>query len=371
MTLLSDLPPELTLLTAVSFLTQDTVLDPDHLLGEYSDCEKPELVPDLPSINALLSSLSANLLSSLPPKTSWKAQSTNSSQLPVDLLQIAAGQGLQPMVGKLLEMYGEEKMAKMYARKESNLRTALDYAVFHEHLEIVKLLAQIPVASSVHHGVHAPLGADGSRHVQYLSIALACAARAANLKMCEILISEGANINFLDADFYDCTVLCFASATQNLELVHSLLKSGADPNLSGEFSRSLLTAVQSNKLGIIQALLAAGAVVNGYELLSYTRSLELFRLFLECGADPNYEDILGGTPLHYICYDDANGRACAELLLQFGAKVEKANRDGHTPVDFAMNENKPGIVKVLEPFVQDPVLKMKIAAWLEEMGIPL
>ncbi|KAF7337776.1 hypothetical protein MSAN_02251400 [Mycena sanguinolenta] len=186
-----------------------------------------------------------------------------------------------------------------------------------------------------------------------------------------MLITEGADVNFLGPDFNDRTALCFASGTNNLGLVQYLLASGSNPNIHGEFSRPLFTAVQSNNVDIVHALLAAGAVVNanGDALLSYTRSLELFRIFLERGADPNYEYILGGTSLHYICYDDADGKAYAELLLQFGANAEKADRNGDTPVDFAMRENKPEIVKLLEPFVQDPVMKMKIATWLEERAI--
>ncbi|KAJ6520308.1 ankyrin repeat-containing domain protein [Mycena sanguinolenta] len=248
-------------------------------------------------------------------------------------------------------------MAKVYARKKSNLRTALDYAVFHGHLEIVKLLAGVR---------HAPLGSDGPQRVQYLSVALASAARAANLEMCEILVSEGAEVNFIDQNS-NCTALYFASGTKNLGLVQYLLKIGADPNPAGESARPLFLAALNNSVDIAQALLVAGADVrsNGESPLGYIRSLELFHLFLQYGADPNYEDSIGGTPLHYM-YDDTNGEAYAELLLQFGARPEKANEDGDTPVDVAMQENKPEIVKVLEPFVQDSVLKMKIATWLEE-----
>jgi hypothetical protein len=60
--------------------------------------------------------------------------------------------------------------------------------------------------------------------------------------------------------------------------------------------------------------------------------------------------------------------AAVELLLRFGAAatVEKPGQGGLTPVDLAIARGDTEILELLEPLVQDPDLKRKIAArWKE------
>jgi ankyrin repeat protein len=98
------------------------------------------------------------------------------------------------------------------------------------------------------------------------------------------------------------------------------------------------------------------------------RDVELLRFFLERGADPNHQDAVGHTPLHFAC-QWRNSKAQIELLLQFGTTIElKAN--GHTPVEFAMRRPNLEAVKILEPLIQDPDLKREIARWLGERERP-
>jgi hypothetical protein len=59
--------------------------------------------------------------------------------------------------------------------------------------------------------------------------------------------------------------------------------------------------------------------------------------------------------------------AAVELLLRFGAAtVEKPGQYGLTPVDIAVARYDTETLEPLEPLVQDPDLKRKIAArWKE------
>jgi hypothetical protein len=59
--------------------------------------------------------------------------------------------------------------------------------------------------------------------------------------------------------------------------------------------------------------------------------------------------------------------AAVELLLRFGAAtVEKPGQYGLTPVDIAVARYDTETLELLEPLVQDPDLKRKIAArWRE------
>jgi ankyrin repeat protein len=96
------------------------------------------------------------------------------------------------------------------------------------------------------------------------------------------------------------------------------------------------------------------------------KSVEMLRFFLEHGVDPNHEDVLGQTPLHHACHY-YHAAATVECLLQFGATtVEKANHYGRTPVDVAMRPGNWEVVKILQPLVQNPDLKAKIARWWKE-----
>jgi ankyrin repeat protein len=195
-----------------------------------------------------------------------------------------------------------------------------------------------------------------------------------NLEISQYLVSEGADVNFLDGPRQSAvTPLVFAARIDNVQFVQLLLASGADPNL--HIAYGLIPLFVAANIDIVRALVAGGADVCGTISTKESRNLafidntEILRFFLERGVDPDHADNFGWTPLHSACLsekgaDDAKARV--ELLLQFGAKtVEKAERNGDTPVDYAMKKNYWEVVKTLEPLVQDPELKLRIARWWE------
>ncbi|KAJ7819949.1 ankyrin repeat-containing domain protein [Mycena olivaceomarginata] len=398
---LTDLPPEL-ILRLISFLTYEKILDKNNcLIEQLRGSYKPvlELVPDLPSINSL--SQTTTIFHRTLDETLYKLcasvetlgqrallfavehQLENAVERLVEVgvslhtnygfehlnwgsvLHIAAAMGFRDMVVKLLGMCGEEMVHKRADGRPS--RTPLDYAARHNHLEIVKLLAPIPVPGS-----STPIEA------QYLNIALLAAVQGSNVEISEYLVSEGADVNFLDL-WEGGTPLSHAAATKNLGLVQFLISAGADPNLhqSSTSTIPLFNAIFTHNLEIVQALVAAGADIHILDqrrdqrnVLVYCETVELLRFFLERGVDPNFEDRGGNTPLHLVCARAKTGFAVAavELLLRFGAAatVEKPGQYGLTPVDIAVARYDTETLELLEPHVQDPDLKRKIAArWKE------
>jgi ankyrin repeat protein len=271
--------------------------------------------------------------------------------------------GCVGIVIKLLGICGEET-----AHRRTEGLTALDHAAREGHLEIVRLLASIPIpqsSSAVHDGL---VSDEFETQEHYLSEGLLSSALPGNLEVCQYLVGEGAAVNFAPSN--RVTPLYCAASTGNLELVQFLLASGADPDLRTQYGIPPLFSAAD--LDIVRALLAAGANIHAKDneslnLLSsvMNESVEMLRFFLEHGVDPNNEDDEGNTPLHIACQYYA--AATVECLLQFGATtVEKANHYGDTPVDVAMRIANSEVVKVLQPLVQNPDLKAKIARWWKE-----
>jgi ankyrin repeat protein len=359
MTVLSDLPTEL-VLHIVSLLIREAIPDPKHRLymSRFSS-RVPQLIPDLPSINALsrtstvfhhtLNQRLYCLCASVDPlgKLALLFAVENQLESAVDklflagispdfecnqcngssLLQIAADLGLRAMAVKLLAMYGEKMMDKVLV-PDGKSRTPLYSAASNGHVEIVKLLAPIP-RSGLRNDPPAEI------QQQYLGEALQASARAGELEICQYLIMEGADITFFRDGSGDFPPLFGAAGVGNLELVQFLLASGADQNLKSQHRSTPI--FHAANLDVAQALVAAGADIHTTDAMSqnvlYIENIEFLRFFLERGVDSNVHDSIGNTPLHFACsvYNPDNAKALVELLLQFGvATVEKANRDGHT-----------------------------------------
>ncbi|KAF8204373.1 ankyrin repeat-containing domain protein [Mycena galopus ATCC 62051] len=290
--------------------------------------------------------------------------------------------GHRIMVVKLLQMYRDGGMVAWVHNRSGSKKTALDYAVLNGHMEIVRLLAPIQMPSSEIHNRTSQSPTESDK--QYLGSALIASAKAQpfSLEMSEYLIAEGADVNFIREDYCETVTPLYCAAGANLELVQFLLALGADPNLD----RRRIPLFNASNADIAQALLDAGANLHAEDdcgrnaleaniMDPNTTVTDLvmfrFRFFVERGVDLNHADEFGQTPLHLACgipYRKASkisqGKAWVELLLQFGAAtVEKTDEDGNTPVDIAMNFNRTEIVKILSPLVQDPDLKLRVAAW--------
>ena len=129
---------------------------------------------------------------------------------------------------------------------------------------------------------------------------------------------------------------------QDLEILRLLLSAGADPNVCDQEGDAALMYVSHPTA--IRLLLEAGANVTlrNRDGQSVLHSADHFadaasaRLLLAAGADPNAEDAEGCTPLFCRGIGLADSPQILDLLLQSGADLRHTNHAGETAVDYAL-----------------------------------
>jgi len=97
----------------------------------------------------------------------------------------------------------------------------------------------------------------------------------------------------------------------------------------------------TNKLNVSENMIEG--VRNGH--------VAIVHAFLAKGADANFVDKNGGSPLHWAA---ARGLTdIAELLLAHGARPQTADKDGETPLDIARGRKKKALIDLLESALAD------------------
>ncbi len=137
------------------------------------------------------------------------------------------------------------------------------------------------------------------------------AADEGSLDVLELLLEEGAEYNYHAGPDMP-TALTMAASEGHRECLLSLLRSGADVNGFGESLPPLLVAAEEDEM-------------------------EMLRLLLDRGADPNVTDREGRTALMYAA--DEGLRGPAALLVSRGADPGIRDREGRTALVHAYSED--------------------------------
>jgi ankyrin len=183
------------------------------------------------------------------------------------------------------------------------------------------------------------------------------------VEIAALLIKKGVNLNArANINALNYTPLDLATKLDRVELVQLLLANGANPTVSEEGFRTFYWAAEKGHLNIVNLLLANyPEFINkmdqdGCTLLSLAAQhghVDIARLLLEKGADPNMHTENGFTPLHWAA--DNGKLELVNLLLERGASLnDAANQDSFTPLHLAVDQNYVEVSRLLLEKGADP-----------------
>lgn len=205
-------------------------------------------------------------------------------------------------------------------------------------------------------------------------IAIAC--RNGSEAMVETLLRADANAFAVEPSGE--TVLMSCSRTGLLGAVEKLLAAGAEPNSleTNSGQSALMWAAAEGHTGVVDLLIGAGADVNASSsgrftpLMFSARSgaLEIARLLLDAGADVNATTDEGLSPLlvatasldaitgsdYRLVVDESEHQDLGILLIDHGADVNQSDQYGMTALHYAVEMDKPRLLKKLLEKGADP-----------------
>jgi len=188
--------------------------------------------------------------------------------------------------------------------------------------------------------------------------ALIAAAEFGNLADVERLIREGASVKARDAR--GRTALLAATRNDHVAIARALIAAGADVNAKDDIDDSpYLYAGAEGRIEILKMTLAAGADLKSTNRYGGTALIpaahhghpEAVRILLGTAIDKDHVNKLGWTALLEAVILGDGGATHTEivrLLVEAGANVNLADRDGVTPLAHARRRGFGEMARILE-----------------------
>ncbi|XP_048391672.1 ankyrin repeat and SOCS box protein 3 isoform X3 [Stegostoma tigrinum] len=224
----------------------------------------------------------------------------------------------------------------------SNTCSAAGYAVKNGNVELLKTLIQKGYSLDI---------ADNRGWCPIHE-----AATHKSLRCLKLLIHAASSAQCIDLKTFEGeTALHLAAKCGHLKIVQILLKAGANLNaITNENVTPLFLATEKGDIAVIKTLLKHGARINGphsaclWSVLhqaAYQEHLEILKLLLEKGADKQARDDYGITPLFLAA--QYGKQESLRVLLQYGSDVNCQAFDKATPLFIAAQEGHVECVELL------------------------
>ena len=167
-----------------------------------------------------------------------------------------------------------------------------------------------------------------------------------SLGMVKYLCSRGADVNV--KSFFDSTPLIAAAEAGKLDIVEYLIEKGADINFTSCYGRNAISSAYNKKFDdIFEFLVSKGARIETIRstggnmcilnILARRGDIDTLDSYVKRGADINYQDKRGYTPLHYAA--EARNIETIKYLLKHGANFSIKNNHGETASELIIKWN--------------------------------
>lgn len=190
-------------------------------------------------------------------------------------------------------------------------------------------------------------------------LTIACKSDRDSLKLVELLIKNGADVNQLD--LFGCSPIYHACEKGDKAMVELLMKNGADVNRYKRIYRCfsinlpIQVACEYGRTKLVKYLVENGAKLEGlgYSLFDIIcknyndESLELIKYLVDHGVDVNDDPYNKGYPMRIACSIGDRALPLVKYFATIGVDLNCADKNGMYPIHIACKQGS-GAIKIIK-----------------------
>lgn len=204
------------------------------------------------------------------------------------------------------------------------VRTALDWAVYYSHTDVVRSLLK----------AGAKVDSIGRS-----ALNVAANSSSVSIEVASILLEAGAQINFRDEEGSTPLINSIKGLDKHIVMSKFLIASGADLNLKDNQGNTalILTANRFYRIETLLALLEAGANPNIQNkdgvtaIMGILNQVDIFQKFVDSGANLDLQDLNGMT----VLMKNIDYLESVDFFIKAGAHLNLRNSEGKTALGLA------------------------------------